>query len=131
MFSKATKKQTLKSRGTPDFTITLDESDIIIVIECKGSLDDHSMFDNPSDYLNYGYGNPSETERYAINGALWYASFLKSEYDVVVIGVSGQTMCETFLLVCLRFQSDYLCVDIKASQCPFLGRYRHKSRAIF
>ena len=95
VFSKATKKQTLKSRGTPDFTITLDESDIIIVIECKGSLDDHSMFDNPSDYLNYGYGNPSETERYAINGALWYASFLKSDYDVVAIGVSCQTYAET------------------------------------
>lgn len=95
VFSKATKKQTLKSRGTPDFTITLDKSDVIIVIECKGSLDDHSMFENPSDYLNYGYGNPNETERYAINGALWYASFLKSDYDVVAIGVSGQTQAET------------------------------------
>lgn len=95
VFSKATKKQTLKSRGIPDFIITLDESDIIIVIECKGSLDDHSMFDNPSDYLNYGYGNPGETERYAINGALWYASFLKSDYDVVAIGVSGQAYAET------------------------------------
>lgn len=94
VFSKATKKQTLKSRGTPDFTITLDESDIIIVIECKGSSDDHSMFDNPGDYLNYGYGSPGETERYAINGALWYASFLKSDYDVVAIGVSGQTYAE-------------------------------------
>lgn len=95
IFSKATKKQTLKSRGTPDFTITLDKSDVIIVIECKGSSDDHSMFENPRDYLNYGYGNPSETERYAINGALWYASFLKSDYDVVAIGVSGQTQAET------------------------------------
>ncbi len=95
VFSKATKKQTLKPRGSPDFIITLDESDIIIVIECKGSLDDHSMFDNPSDYLNYGYGNPGETERYAINGALWYASFLKSDYDVVAIGVSGQSYAET------------------------------------
>lgn len=95
VFSKATKNQTLKSRGTPDFTITLDESDVIIVIECKGSVDDHSMFKDPNDYLRYGYGNPGETEKYAINGALWYASFLKSDYDVIAIGVSGQTQAET------------------------------------
>lgn len=94
VFSKATKKQTLKTRGTPDFTITLDKADIIIVIECKGGIDNHSMFENPSDYLKYGFGNPSETEKYAINGALWYASFLKANYDVVAIGVSGQTKAE-------------------------------------
>lgn len=95
VFSKATKKQTLKTRGTPDFTITLDKSDVIIIIECKGSSDDHSMFEDPNDYLKYGYGSSSETEKYAINGALWYASFLKSDYDVVAIGVSGQTQAET------------------------------------
>ena len=72
----------------------MDKADIIIVIECKGGIDNHSMFENPSDYLKYGFGNPSETEKYAINGALWYASFLKANYDVVAIGVSGQTKAE-------------------------------------
>lgn len=95
VFSKATKKQTLKSRGTPDFTVTLDESNIIVVIECKGDAVDHSMFEDPESYIRYGYGTPDETEKYAINGALWYASFLKSDYDVVAIGVSGQTQAET------------------------------------
>lgn len=95
VFSKATKKQTLKSRGTPDFTVTLSDEDIIVVIECKGDVDDHSMFEKPEDYIGYGYGTPSETEKYAVNGALWYASFLKSHFDVIAIGISGQTQAET------------------------------------
>lgn len=94
VFSKASKKQTLKSRGTPDFTVVLDDSETIIVIECKPSLEEHSIFSNVEDYENYGYGSPTETENYAINGALWYASFLKSDYDVVAIGVSGQNTTE-------------------------------------
>lgn len=94
VFAKASKKQTLKSRGTPDYTVVLDDSETIIVIECKASIDDHSMFTDPVDYECYGYGKPIETEKYAINGALWYASFLKSDYDVVAVGISGQNTSE-------------------------------------
>lgn len=95
VFAKASKKQTKRSKGTPDFIVTLDDSEIIIVIECKGDKNDHSMFTNVEDYLSYGYGKPEETEKYAINGALWYASFLKDDYDVVSVGISGQTIAET------------------------------------
>lgn len=91
IFKKASKKQSMRSKGTPDYVVTLDNSDIIIVIECKGDIDDHSMFKNNEKYLTYGYGSADETEKFAINGALWYASFLKADYDVVFIGVSGQT----------------------------------------
>lgn len=94
VFSKASKKQTLKSRGAPDYTVVLDNSETIVVIECKASIEDHSMFDDLSKYELYGYGNSIETEKYAINGALWYASFLKSDYDVVAIGISGQDATE-------------------------------------
>ena len=97
VFSKATKKQTLRSKGTPDFTVTLDGADIIVVIECKGDVNNHSLFENVEDYIGYGFGKPNETEKYAINGALWYASFLKSDYDVIAIGVSGQTRVETLV----------------------------------
>lgn len=94
VFSKATKKQTMRTKGTPDFIVTLDESDIILIIECKGSVEDHSRYIDLKDYIEYGYGSPNETEKYAVNGALWYASFLKSDYDVVAIGVSGQAQAE-------------------------------------
>ena len=76
VFAKASKKQSMRSRGTPDFIVTLDNSEIIVVIECKGSTDDHMMFSNPDKYSGYGYGPKEETEKYAVNGALWYASFL-------------------------------------------------------
>lgn len=52
----------MRSRGTPDFIVTLDNSEIIVVIECKGSTDDHMMFSNPDKYSGYGYGPKEETE---------------------------------------------------------------------
>ncbi|WP_035789847.1 HsdM family class I SAM-dependent methyltransferase [Butyrivibrio sp. XBB1001] len=94
VFRYASKKQTMKSKGTPDYIVTLDNSDVIVIIECKGSMDDHSMFDDVTRYLAYGYGNADETEKYAINGALWYASFLKDDYDVIAVGISGQSEAE-------------------------------------
>lgn len=94
IFKTASKKQTLKTKGTPDFMVTLDDSEIILIIECKGDVNDHSQFSDVNDYISYGYGNPTETEKYAINGAFWYASFLKDYYDVVFAGISGQTETE-------------------------------------
>lgn len=94
VFSKATKKQTMKSRGTPDYTVVLDDSETIVVIECKASVNEHSMFTDIKDYETYGYGSAIETEKYAINGALWYASFLKSDFDVVAVGISGQSKAD-------------------------------------
>ncbi len=98
VFAKASKKQNLSGRGTPDFLVVKDKSNVIVVIECKaeinGSSGKHSMFDNVEEYKMYGYGTPIETEQYAINGALYYATFLNQEYDVVAIGVSGQSESE-------------------------------------
>ncbi len=98
VFAKASKKQTLSGRGTPDFIITKEKSDVIVIVECKaqihGANSKHSMFDNVEEYKIYGYGTPAETEQYAINGALYYATFLNQEYDVVAVGVSGQSVSE-------------------------------------
>lgn len=94
VFSKASKKQTMKSKGTPDFVVTLDDSEIILLIECKGDVNNHSQFDDVNDYVTYGYGTPAETEKYAINGVLWYASFLKDYFDVISMGISGQNESE-------------------------------------
>ncbi len=94
VFKKASKKQTMKSKGTPDFVVTLDDSEIIVVIECKGDVSDHSAYPDVNDYKVNGYGSADKTEKYGIDGALWYASFLKSYYDVMAISVSGQTEAE-------------------------------------
>jgi len=98
IFAKASKRQTLTGRGTPDFVVVKEKSNIIVVIECKAEVNGikskHAMFDNVEEYKLYGYGTPAETEQYAINGALYYATFLNQEYDVVAIGVSGQSQSE-------------------------------------
>ena len=90
VFATASKKQTRKSKGTPDFMVVKNETNVIVVIECKGSSANHSSLDNIEEFAIHGFGTPEETEGYAVNGALWYASFLSDNYDVIAIGVSGQ-----------------------------------------
>lgn len=94
VFERASKKQNLKNKGTPDFIVTKDNSDIIVVIECKAKISDHSKYSDSDDYTISGFGTPEDTAKYAINGALWYASFLSDKYDVIAIAVSGQTLME-------------------------------------
>lgn len=98
VFARASKKQTFSGRGTPDFIIAKEKSNIIVIIECKAEINGpnsrHTMFDNVQEYKLYGYGTPAETEQYAINGALYYATFLNQEYDVIAVGISGQSKSE-------------------------------------
>ena len=88
-FKYASKSQSGKGRGTPDFMVVKQSKNTIVVIENKSEIDKHSHFNNIQDYKKYGYGNAKETQSYAIDGALWYATFLNSEYDVVAVAVSG------------------------------------------
>ncbi len=97
IFEKASKKQNMENKGTPDFMVVKDYSDIIIVIECKANISDHSKYSNLDNYKKNGFGSSDDTSKYAIDGALWYASFLADKYDVIVIAVSGQTSIENRL----------------------------------
>lgn len=94
VFEKASKKQSMENKGTPDFIVTKDNSNIIVVIECKAKTSDHSKYSNLDDYKVNGFGTSDDTAKYAIDGALWYASFLSDKYDVIAIAVSGQTLIE-------------------------------------
>jgi len=93
-FAKASKKQTLKSKGTPDYIVVKQNSNVIVIIECKSSGAAHSSQADAKEYKTHGYGSSEETEMYAVNGALWYASFLCDNYDVVAVGISGQSLQE-------------------------------------
>lgn len=88
-FAGASKNQSGQDRGTPDFTVVKKNTEVIVIIECKKNRQNHSRFDNVKDYITYGYGEPEQTKKYAIDGALWYAEFLKDSYDVIVVAVSG------------------------------------------
>lgn len=64
--------------GRPDFIVRLaDEPDLVIVIECK------------ADPRNHRSETLDNAERYAVDGALYYASHLCREFDVLAIAVSG------------------------------------------
>jgi 16S rRNA G966 N2-methylase RsmD len=65
-------------KAKPEYIITFNKHPkTIIVIECKKSAAKHcsETFDRPKNY--------------AVDGALYYAKFLKDDYNVIVLGVSG------------------------------------------
>lgn len=65
-------------KGKPEYVITFNDSQqTIIVIECKRAVNMHEtqLRDRPRDY--------------AVDGVLYYAKYLKNEYDVLAIAVSG------------------------------------------
>jgi len=65
-------------KAKPEYIITFNnETNTILVVECKRSVKDHS-----SEELN-------KPKKYAVDGVLYYAKFLKGEYNVVAIAVSG------------------------------------------
>ena len=70
--------------GYPEFIITPKDNinNIIIVIECKADNTKHQS-DDFDDAVNY-----------AVDGAIHYANYLYNDFNVVCIGVSGQTKKE-------------------------------------
>ena len=84
---KHASKTLTNERGIPDFIITSDNHKIIIVIECKESIEKHSTQENVNNYRK-GIGT-KEIKDYCINGALHYATFLNYENDVIAIAASG------------------------------------------
>lgn len=66
--------------GKPDFIITCtNRPNFLIVIECKSDVKKHES------------ATKNQYSQYAVDGVLLYTSFLSKEYDVLAIGVSGQT----------------------------------------
>ena len=64
--------------GRPEFTVAFDDyPNFLIVVECKASPTRHQSekHDSPADY--------------AVDGALHYASYLRADFNVLAIGVSG------------------------------------------
>jgi hypothetical protein len=68
-------------KGYPDFIIQYkDNSNIIIVIECKSDTNKHES----KEQTNY--------RDYAVDGVKLYTSFLAKEYDVIAIAISGMEL---------------------------------------
>ncbi|MFZ1626452.1 MAG: N-6 DNA methylase [Candidatus Moraniibacteriota bacterium] len=66
--------------GKPEFIVTKNgDNDLVIVVECKVDTKYHISPDL------------DQYRDYAVDGALLYASHLARDYDVIAIGVSGQS----------------------------------------
>lgn len=64
--------------GKPEFIVRFNEApDLVVVIECK------------ADKLLHRSQDLDDPQRYAVDGALHYASYLSKEFDALAIGVSG------------------------------------------
>lgn len=69
-----------KGKAKPEYIVTFaDDISTIMVVECKTSAKKHSSenFDYPS--------------AFAVDGALYYAKFLKEGFNVIIVAVSGTT----------------------------------------
>jgi len=66
--------------GKPEFIITFptQSMDYLIIIECKSSVERH---ESPK---------RNKPKEYAVDGALHYAKFLSTEFNVLAIAVSGE-----------------------------------------
>lgn len=65
-------------KAKPEFILTFkDEPNTILVIECKKHANKHASSDM------------NKPNSYALDGVLFYAKYLKNEYNVIAIGISG------------------------------------------
>lgn len=100
LLSKASKSGNYQ--GYPEFIITFKEKpDYLIVIECKAST------------LNHESQRRDNPERYAVDGVLQYAAYLKDGFDVIAIGVSGETEKEKKISTFLWLKEGYTYTKIK------------------
>jgi len=67
-------------RGSPEFIITFKNNpDNLVIIECKASVVKHESKDR------------KQYQNYAVDGSLLYASYLKDDFNVMAIAISGET----------------------------------------
>jgi type I restriction enzyme M protein len=78
LLSKATKSGSGKDKGYPEYIVRKKNSDVVILVECKSSVKDHESV------------NKNNPAKYAIDGVLHYASFLKDGFNVIAIAHSGE-----------------------------------------
>jgi hypothetical protein len=97
---KSASKSGMGGKGAPEFIISSPSTpDFLIIIECKANTKDHiSSFckslikGKPREESEQQYS--SRTKRYAVDGALHYAKYLAKEFNVIAVGVSGETKRE-------------------------------------
>lgn len=89
-------------KGYPEFIISFkNDPDKLIVIECKASVTYHES----NDRKNY--------KSYAVDGVLLYASYLKDEFNVTAIAISGENEREKKISSFLWLKNNYTYKNIQ------------------
>lgn len=80
--------------GRPDFFITKENDNRLIIVEAKGDVKYHmsKFFPNPidSDIKSFFENHNKQIVNYACDGIIWYMSFLSKQYNIIGIAISGQ-----------------------------------------
>jgi len=110
--------------GKPEFIIAKKgDADFLVIIECKA---------DPKYHASAGLDQPKD---YALDGALLYASHLAREYDVIAIGVSGQSeknlLISTYLHPKGASSASVLSDENAAPIASILSWDRYMARATF
>lgn len=93
-----------KGIGYPEFIISFQDSNLVIVIECKADIKNHK-----SKTLD-------RYDKYAVDGALLYSSYLSREFDVIAIGVSGENKRELQIDTYLQIRGEKKARDLKINK---------------
>jgi type I restriction enzyme M protein len=97
--------------GSPEFIISFkDKPDEIIVVECKASISKH---ESPNKEKYYDYA-----QSFAVDGSLWYASFLKDDFNVTAIAVSGENEKEKKISSFIWLKGNYTFIEIQDKIFP-------------
>lgn len=93
--------------GAPEFIVSAPSAaDFILVVECKADVKDHasalldSLF-RTSAISEDDAAKGKRVRRFAVDGALHYAQALSKEFNVIAIGVSGETKKSAKVSTCL------------------------------
>lgn len=83
--------------GAPEFIVSSpSSSDFLLIVECKADTKDHGSHLVPSllsaqPFQEDDVAKAKRTQRFAIDGALHYAKALSKKFNVIAVGVSGET----------------------------------------
>ncbi len=110
LLSKASKSGR-GQKGYPEFIISfVNKPNEVIVVECKASVAKHES-NNKEKY----YENPQE---FAVDGALWYASHLKDDYNVTAIALSGENERDKRISSFLWLKDNYTFIEVQEKFFP-------------
>ena len=93
--------------GAPEFIVSAPSAaDFLLVVECKADVKDHAsgLIDalfRTGVVTEDAAAKAKRTQRFAVDGALHYAQALSKEFNVIAIGVSGETKKSVKVSTCL------------------------------